>query len=121
MRARLFVYGTLRSGGSQHARMAGAILEGAARTRPEVTLVDVGWHPALFVGGTTAVAGEVYSVDAALLEALDAFEGVPQWYQRLTLTLADGRAAMTYVMRPEDARGYPVIPGGDWLAHHSTK
>ncbi len=115
MPTRLFVYGTLRSGASQHARMAGATPRGPARTRPEVTLVRVSWHPALYLEGTTAVVGEVYEVDDALRAALDAFEGVPEWYQRVSLELEDGSIAETYVMRPADARGYPVIASGDWL------
>lgn len=113
---RLFVYGTLRRGASQHARLSGAVALGPARTRPEVTLVRVSWHPALYLEGSTAVAGEVYAVDDAMLAALDDFEGVPTWYQRVPLTLEDGSIAETYVMPAEAARRYPVIASGDWLA-----
>lgn len=118
---RLFVYGTLLSGGSQHARMADARPLGRASSRPQLTLVDVGWHPAVVEAGHTAVVGELYEVDQALLAELDAFEGVPTWYQRVSITLADGSTAMTYVMRAEDARGYPPIESGDWITYYGAR
>jgi gamma-glutamylcyclotransferase (GGCT)/AIG2-like uncharacterized protein YtfP len=114
----LFVYGTLRSGGSQHARMRGAVSLGPARTRPEMTLVDLGWHPAMSRGGDTAVTGELYAVDAALLAELDEFEEVPAWYRREPIVLDDGREAMTYVL--PSATG-PRIAGGDWVAHLAAR
>ena len=114
---RLFVYGTLRAEGSPHHRLAGAQALGPARTRPELTLLDLGWHPALICEGHTAVAGELYVVDAALLAALDEFEGVPTWYQRVPITLDGGVAAETYVMRAADAGPRPDIVGGDWIVY----
>jgi gamma-glutamylcyclotransferase (GGCT)/AIG2-like uncharacterized protein YtfP len=114
---RLFVYGTLRAQGSQHHRLAGARALGPARTRPELTLLDLGWHPALVQPGHTAVVGELYEVDAVLLAALDEFEGVPAWYQRVLLVLEDGAEAETYVMRAADAGPRPEIDGGDWIAY----
>lgn len=118
---RLFVYGTLRARGSQHHRLAGARALGPARTRPELTLLDLGWHPALVQRGHTAVVGELYEVDAALLAALDEFEGVPAWYQRVPLVLEDGVEVETYVMRDADAGPRPEIDGGDWIAYAQAR
>jgi gamma-glutamylcyclotransferase (GGCT)/AIG2-like uncharacterized protein YtfP len=110
----LFVYGTLLSGEREHGRMAGAERVGEARTEPIFNLVDLGVYPAMVLGGTTAVAGELYRVDASTLRELDVFEEVPVLFQRVRVRLENGELADTYVMDPEQARGKRRIAHGDW-------
>lgn len=70
----VFVYGTLRRGGSNHFRMSGADLVAEGRVTGKIYRID--WYPGLVLGGEGRVKGEVYSVDAAQLLELDAFEGL---------------------------------------------
>lgn len=79
-RAVLFVYGTLKRGGANHRQMEGQRFLGAARTAPGFTLYSLGEYPGLVVepGDREGVTGELWSVDAAGLARLDAFEGVPE-------------------------------------------
>jgi gamma-glutamylaminecyclotransferase len=115
---RVFVYGTLLYGEENHRLLARARFIGAARTRPEFELRDFGDYPGLVRGGAqVVVAGEVYEVDAALLAELDRFEEHPELYLRTAIALAGGDTAETYLLRPEQAVGCPVIAGGDWRAH----
>jgi len=94
----LFVYGTLRRGFRHHGELRGARFLGSVRTQPTYALVDFGPYPGL-VGGTRAIAGELYEVPGALMAALDAFEG--DEYVRGNVVLEDGRIAEAYFVRPE--------------------
>jgi len=94
---RLFVYGTLRRGQPNHALLGGAPLVGSVLTEPCFELIESAGYPAL-VPGTTAIEGEVYAVDPALLAQLDAFEG--PGYVRALVRLADGTAAFSYLAAP---------------------
>lgn len=74
-REMVFVYGTLRRGGSNHFRMAGAdfIIPGTVRGR----MYRFDWYPGLVVDATAGeIMGEVYAVGADQLAALDEFEGI---------------------------------------------
>ncbi len=71
----IFVYGTLRRGGSNHFRMAGAEFISAGTIMGRMYRVD--WYPGLVLDDAgDEISGEVYSVDADLLVALDSFEGL---------------------------------------------
>ncbi len=110
---RLFVYGTLLRGEDNHGQVRGARFITEARTEACYRLVEMGGYPALLEAGDTAIAGEIYEVDDALLADLDAFEDVPELYERKPLRLV-GHEAEGYVMRAERARGRPVIASGDY-------
>jgi gamma-glutamylcyclotransferase (GGCT)/AIG2-like uncharacterized protein YtfP len=109
----IFVYGSLLQGEPNHGQLQGATALGSARTAPRFTLVHVGEFPALVAGGADAVSGELYEVDAAHLTRLDAFEGHPDHYVRMTVTLEDGREVLGYGLPAERATG-TRIAGGDW-------
>ena len=47
--------------------------------------------------GDGAISGEVYWVPDACWQALDAWEEVPEMYQRTSLTLRDGRETLVYM------------------------
>jgi gamma-glutamylaminecyclotransferase len=83
----LFVYGTLRRGGPNHALLAGARLVGAATTVERHALF-VEEFPYLAPGPAVHhVRGEVYAVDAPTLAAIDRLEGHPTWYERRPVTV----------------------------------
>jgi gamma-glutamylcyclotransferase (GGCT)/AIG2-like uncharacterized protein YtfP len=110
---RLFVYGSLLAGESRHDLLAGATLLARTRTEPAFELADLGAYPALVAGGSTAVHGEVYAVDGALLADLDRYEGAPELYRRAVVRLEDGSEAQTYVL-VGTAAAAPRIASGDW-------
>jgi gamma-glutamylcyclotransferase (GGCT)/AIG2-like uncharacterized protein YtfP len=114
--AAVFVYGTLRQGEPNHALLASARFVGEARTPPAYTLVDLGSYPAMTDGGTSAVTGELYLVDAATLARLDELEEHPVWYCRREIALTDGRRAHAYLLPRRFCDGGVPIVGGDWKA-----
>jgi gamma-glutamylcyclotransferase (GGCT)/AIG2-like uncharacterized protein YtfP len=89
----LFVYGSLRRGGSNHRELAAATFLEETQTTRLYGLVWIGGYPAI-VSGTESVRGELYAVADALLVELDAFEG--EAYERVLIQLEDGRHAVTY-------------------------
>ena len=110
---KLFVYGSLLQGEAAHFRLRGARLIARARTEAAFTLIDMGAYPALVEAGDTAVAGEIYAVDAALLVELDEYEEAPGVYQRRALRV-EGHAVVAYVLPERFAAGRPVVASGDW-------
>lgn len=120
---RVFVYGTLRRGGSNHFRMAGAefLCAGSVLGR----LYQIDWFPGLILDATgDPITGEVFEVGGDLLAALDAFEGVAadesqSEYRRVTATVRIEDGA-----EPLDADVWEWLgevdesqrmKGGDWL------
>lgn len=124
-RTLVFVYGTLRRGGSNACRMEGAEFVGAASV--EGKLYTITWYPGLVLApGAGRVAGELYRVGPEQLAALDEFEGVSAHevsgaeYQRaeaLVTTTSPSSAtwwAQVYAwMGPVEESRW--IPSGDWL------
>ena len=121
MNVHLLVYGTLLRGEPNHRRMAGARFVREARTDARLTLVDLGFFPALREGGTTSVIGELYEVTPEHLGALDRFEGVPRLYERVSIRLANGETTEAYVQRGASHRTRDIIASGDWRAHRKEK
>jgi gamma-glutamylcyclotransferase (GGCT)/AIG2-like uncharacterized protein YtfP len=110
----LFVYDSLMSGEDQHERLAAARPLGAATTAPAYELVDLGATGALLAGGTAAVTGELYALEAAALATIDVYKGHPVLHQRAAIRLADGREAQAYLLAPDQAVGRRRIRSGDW-------
>jgi len=116
-RHRVFVYGTLMSGGRNAALMSGArLVDAAARTDAAV------WRMAQFnsssspgrqtpgvqaggvqAGGGWHIAGEVWEVDDAGLARLDRLEQNGLRYRRQLVGLAGGGEAWLYVLIAPDA------------------
>jgi gamma-glutamylcyclotransferase (GGCT)/AIG2-like uncharacterized protein YtfP len=119
----VFVYGTLRRGGSNHFRMAGAefIADGSITGR----MYRIDWYPGIVLDPAgDEIRGEVYSVGPEQLSALDVFEGVSAGevegseYRRVQTTVVkqDSRILTAWVwewlgMVDDDQR----ISDGDWL------
>ena len=112
----VFVYGTLKRGGSNHGRLAGQSYLGPARTAPGVTLYSLGEYPGLVAApqDRDGVTGELWAVDDRALAGLDELEGLAEglyareparlveWPEPLTAAEA-GRAELYRYLRPVDA------------------
>jgi gamma-glutamylcyclotransferase (GGCT)/AIG2-like uncharacterized protein YtfP len=84
MMCAIFVYGTLKRGCKNHHHLAGQRYVGDAKTAAGYRLHDLGAYPGMVadVSDTLGVTGEVWTVDAAALARLDAFEGVAEGLYR---------------------------------------
>ena len=108
---RVFVYGTLMSGGRNAALMAGARLVGPAVTADAVWRLDQfnsasspgRQTPALRKGGAARITGEVWEVDTEGLARLDRLEQNGVRYLREPVALAGGGVAWAYVLIAPDA------------------
>jgi gamma-glutamylcyclotransferase (GGCT)/AIG2-like uncharacterized protein YtfP len=109
---RIFVYGTLKRGLSNAGQLNGAVYERPAATASGYVLHMVSGYPAMSRSDAGVVHGEVYAVSEEHLRRLDVFEGVPEWYQRESVTLEDGTAVEAYLVRREKVRGLECIEGG---------
>lgn len=122
----VFVYGTLRRGGSNEFRMSGA--EFVGRGRMEGKLHVISWYPGLVIEcGSGWVTGDLFRVAPAHLEALDAFEGIASLegeesnYRRVVVpVLLEGALFEESVVAWVYEWTGPVeeerwIPSGDWL------
>ena len=114
----VFVYGTLKRGGSNHGFMDGQSFVGTAGTAPGFALYDLGGYPGLVPapGGASAVSGEVWSVSEACLARLDELEGTAEGlYRRERVPLAGPFAAsevQAYVYL-RGTEGRPLL-GSEW-------
>jgi gamma-glutamylaminecyclotransferase len=100
----VFVYGTLKRGGTNHQAIAGQRFVGPARTAPAFRLFLLDGYPGLVAGAPgLSIEGELWEVDAACLARLDELEGVEEGlYARVPLPLLAphaGIAAETYLYR----------------------
>lgn len=115
----IFVYGTLRRGGSNHFRMECAEFLSAARVRGRLYGID--WYPGLVLDDSgDGITGEVYQVPAGLLSELDAFEG-PEYRRVMVEPCCGGdnrspqSAWLWEWLGPVDETRR--IASGDWFAH----
>lgn len=90
IRCRLFVYGTLKRGLSNHSYLDGQVFVGKARTSPVYRMFDLGGYPGMVRAGAggAEIEGEVWDVDDACLRSLDVLEDVAGGeYERVTVEL----------------------------------
>lgn len=120
----VFVYGTLRKGGSNHFRMQRSTFAGAGRVAGKMYRID--WYPLLVCGGDSSVKGELYLVSDEDLAALDTFEGITpdageaREYRRVKtlVRMESGEDAESWVWEWAGAiGGAQPLDGDDWLAH----
>lgn len=121
----VFVYGTLRAGGSNDIRRFRPMPQWVGQGAIAGTLYDLGAYPGMTLGGEGRVIGEVYSVCAEVEAALDHLEEVREddsgEYRRRTVRVLVADVGevdcLVYEIHPDRVRAAPVIPGGDWLKH----
>ncbi|ESQ16560.1 MAG TPA: gamma-glutamylcyclotransferase [Chromatiaceae bacterium] len=112
MEHRVFVYGTLLRGEANHGLLAKARFLGAHQTKPCFRMLLLGAYPGLVAGGSTAIAGEVYSINQAILSVLDRLEDYPRLYDRRLIPTPYGPAWL-YLYRGK-AKDRPTISSGNW-------
>ena len=126
----VFVYGTLRAGGSNDIRRYRPAPQRVGDAVAQGTLFDLGAYPGLRLDGASAVIGEVYRIDARVEQALDRLESVTRddsgEYRKRSVVLdvrlgSSGRTerldCLTYEIHPNRLAGRASIPSGDWIAH----
>ncbi len=114
----IFVYGTLKQGGSNHHFLAGQSLVGKASTTPGYLLYEITGYPGMVrqADALEGVSGEVWAVDEACLASLDLLEGTTEGiYRREAVPLAGPFAgqrveAYLYLRSIKDRR----MVGSDW-------
>lgn len=99
----VFVYGTLRSGNSDHRHLRNAKLLGRGRTKEQFALY-LGVTPYVVESEKISwIVGEAYEVDSRTLRRLDLLQQCPSWRFRewVDVVLDDGRElqAMMYFAR----------------------
>lgn len=119
----VFVYGTLRRGGSNHFHLAGAEFVAAGTVMGRLYRID--WYPGLVLDTAgSEIRGEVYAVDSEQLSALDAFEGLSAGeiegseYRRIQtpVMLQDSQTITAWVWEwLGDVDESLRIADGDWL------
>jgi gamma-glutamylaminecyclotransferase len=119
---RLFVYGTLRPAALSHApthiqaaMQTSARFVGAGSVAGALHMVS--WYPGLIEAGDGRVIGDVYALDATLLNALDVYEGAEYARSLIKVSLDDGRdlEAWTYFYVDAPRLG-ARIESGDFLS-----
>jgi gamma-glutamylaminecyclotransferase len=102
----VFVYGTLKRGGTNHHFLAGQEFIAPSRTRPGFALYDLDGYPGMVAdpAATEGVSGEVWSVGDTCLDALDELEGTAQGlYSRgpvpLEAPFADGAVEAYFYLK----------------------
>ena len=112
MSNKVFVYGTLKSGGQIRGLNQfgdGAVIVGKAQTvYPDYDMIDLGSFPGVVKGGTYKIQGEVWEVDDETMQDLDAIEGYPDFYNREVTMTTQGKAWMYYLPRDTYA-GYENV------------
>lgn len=112
----VFVYGTLKSGKSNHKCLEGSAFLMKATARG--ILLDNGWYP-MMIPGDGVVHGEVYKVDDSTMARLDRLEGHPHVYRRERITLLDPKVTVwTYLWTGD--RTFPVVNDGVWQGCYSV-
>lgn len=113
MKHRVFVYGTLRQGFSNHVMLEGQAYIGPAEIGEGFCMVSLTMFPGIIrCDSDMTIQGEVYEVDDRCLQGLDLLEGHPTFYERQEVFTSQG-PCLTYVL-PGTYMDRPVIRSGDW-------
>jgi len=99
----VFVYGTLKSGFSNHFIMKPTVKIGEGETKNKYALYESGIPFLVEDEKVSKIKGEVYFVDQATFDILDTLEGHPDWYKRkLIPVMVDNKeyTAWTYFNKP---------------------
>lgn len=78
-------------GGVRHRALADQRFLGAARTRTQYALFDLGAYPGLVRSESEgrAIHGELYEIDASLIALLDRIEGAPSLFRLEPVLIED--------------------------------
>jgi gamma-glutamylcyclotransferase (GGCT)/AIG2-like uncharacterized protein YtfP/cation transport regulator ChaC len=124
---KLFVYGTLRKGESNHGLLGNSPCV-SMLAQVNGIMVDTGYGYPAMTQGTDKVCGEIYEIDAETLLLIDGLEGFNgpgdsrNLFERVATTAYTDRGevqVLVYVSNqfPSDA----FIPFGDWKLYRMTR
>lgn len=137
----LFVYGSLRRGFPNHFFLEKSIYMGTYSTVDKYHMIGQvsKSFPYVVVAETefdntnpTHIIGELYEIDADVLQDLDALEGHPDFYTRRTVLVSDESGEHTYsaymyiLENPGIISGlknngrFELVPSGDWSIYCGT-
>ena len=118
----VFVYGTLRRGGSNDIARFRPPPQWVGEAVIAATLYDLGAYPGAILGGDRLLRGEVYRIAPALEAALDRLEEVADddsgEYRKRALRVqvaGAGVDCLVYEIHPDRIADAPVIASGDWF------
>ncbi|MCX6907558.1 MAG: gamma-glutamylcyclotransferase [Verrucomicrobia bacterium] len=109
----VFVYGTLRSGNSDHRQLRNAKLLGRGRTREQFALY-LGVTPYVVKSEKVSwIVGEAYEVDGRTLRRLDLLQQCPSWRFRewVDVVLDDGRELQAMMYFAKEKKRQLVLSG----------
>jgi gamma-glutamylcyclotransferase (GGCT)/AIG2-like uncharacterized protein YtfP len=118
---KVFVYGTLKEGFSNHRCLGDSTLVGRGTTVKNYRMFTNGFFPmltAILPGEGYRIRGEVYDVTESILKRLDLLEGVGSGLYRRESTaviLEDGSRCTAFVyVYARGVAGYSEVPSGNW-------
>lgn len=112
MTNKVFVYGTLKGGNQLRGmnKFANATLvDDATTSDAEYSLYDLGAFPAVSMGGKNRIQGEVWQVDADIMQQLDYIEGYPEFYDRKKINTTAGEAWVYYIPHIQEYQNVTAI------------
>jgi len=119
----VFVYGTLRRGGSNDISRFSPAPQHVGDGEIAGTLFDLGAYPGAVLGGEGRIRGEVYRVTRAVEAQLDVLEevkpdGSGEYIRREVMVKVAGRLidCLVYEIHPSRTAGKPIIASGDWMS-----
>lgn len=111
----VFVYGTLRRGGSNHYMLADSNFLGKYTTEPLYTMFRLGQFPAVVARGNTAIDGEIYRVSDEVFSLLDELECYPSVFSRQVIQTPAGETWLYVYNRLVGTEH--IVAHGDWLRY----
>ena len=110
----VFVYGTLRSGHSNHHLMKDAHSYGVGSTDASYAMYLISGYPYVTSSETRyPIVGEMFGVDDDTLQTLDRMEGHPRFYERRETAVTVGGEHYVAWMYFRDPQGI-LMQSGDY-------
>lgn len=110
----VFVYGTLRSGHSNHHLLKDATSYGVGNTAEEYSMYLISGYPYVTsFEPRYPIVGELYGVDGTTLSVLDKMEGHPRHYERREISVIVGENQYTAWLYFKDPPGI-LVSNGDF-------
>jgi gamma-glutamylaminecyclotransferase len=113
---RVFVYGSLKEGFSNHSVLNGATFVDQATLDGGYRMVSLGAFPGVIKDDLVdrVITGEVYAVDAQGLSGLDMLEGNGSFYTRSKVKTSDGLRVWCYFLPAEEYKEETDVESGVW-------
>jgi gamma-glutamylcyclotransferase (GGCT)/AIG2-like uncharacterized protein YtfP len=114
----LFVYGTLRVGGSHHHLLGEATVIHKGFALDGYGMYSAGWYPVVVADhdNPNKVMGDILSIQSDLIPKLDVYEGNEFTRKQIQIPQLKKTVWVYLLKDSEDISSYKPVPGGDWLA-----